>query len=82
LAKSFHPVDLFIFNFYLYFIRAFEKVIRVHSEDGKVLYKKTDEERYFCNLQQGFTVYRNGISGRNQSLLLDYCLDKIDFSEL
>lgn len=81
LVKTFYPLNLFLFNFYLYFTPDSEKVIRVCSEDGKVLYRKIDEERFFCNLQQGFTVYKMGISKRNQSLLYDYCLDEIDFSE-
>jgi FkbM family methyltransferase len=79
--KTYHPVDLFLFNLYLFFMGASEKVIRVHSKDNKILYKLVNKERYFCNLQQGLTVYGMGITERNQSLLRDYCLDEIDFFE-
>lgn len=68
-----------LFNFYIFFKSDFKKVIRIKKE-GEILYKVKDEERFFCNLNQGFTVYKMGISERNQNLLRDYCLDKIHFS--
>lgn len=80
LKKTCHPFNLWLFNFYIFFKPDFKKVIRIKNKEGEILYKVKDEERFFCNLCQGFTVYRMGISARSQSLLGDYCLDKIDFS--
>ncbi len=80
MKKSCHPINLWLLNFYILFKPDFKKVIRIKNKEGEILYKVNDEERYFCNLSQGFTVYKMGISERNKSLLNDYCLDKIDFS--
>lgn len=68
--------------FNLYFIFTFKKDrLEKKSIEETLIYKQKSNERYFCNLAQGFTVYKKGISARNKSLLIDYCLDTVDFND-